>query len=82
MNDCTKTPNYKFDHDPRDVPVPTWETIQEAKKLQGGGWVYAIDARYDKDEGVPSSGIVGAWEVSPEGKIIGKFVPNPNYVKS
>jgi hypothetical protein len=58
---------------------PTPEARAEAKN-HPGGWVYAIDARYDPNGAVPPEGIKGAWRVDQAGEIIGEFVPNPNYV--
>lgn len=58
---------------------PTLEAREEAKS-NPGGWVYAIDARYDRNGAVPPEAIKGAWRVNETGEIIGEFVPNPNYV--
>jgi hypothetical protein len=58
---------------------PTNEAIAEARRTPGG-WVYAIDGRYDRDEAVPPQAIKGAWKVDENGRITGDFIPNPNYV--
>lgn len=59
------------------------EPPPEAKaqaKLNPGGWVYAIDGRYDPDGAVPPEAIQGAWRVDETGEIIGEFIPNSNFV--
>jgi hypothetical protein len=57
---------------------PTPEARAEAK-LNPGGWVYAIDDRYDPNGAVPPEGIKGAWQVDDRGDIVGAFIPNPRY---
>ncbi|MHB1423615.1 MAG: hypothetical protein ACYC3I_10565 [Gemmataceae bacterium] len=57
----------------------TPEAIAEAKR-NPGGWVYAIDGRYNPKDGVPPEAIKGAWKVDESGNIVGQFIPNPNYV--
>jgi len=57
---------------------PTPEARAEAKR-NPGGWVYAIDPRYDPVGAVPPGGIKGAWAVDDRGNIVGEFIPNPNY---
>lgn len=49
-------------------------------KSNPNGWVYAIDARYDQNGGVPPEAVQGAWCVNEDGEIVGDFIPNPNYV--
>jgi hypothetical protein len=58
---------------------PTSEARAEAK-LNPGGWVYAIDGRYDRDGAVPPEVIQGAWRADESGEIVGEFIPNPNFV--
>lgn len=58
---------------------PTPEARAEAK-LNAGGWVYAIDDRYDPNGSVPPEAIQGAWKVDEQGEIVGEFLPNPNFV--
>ncbi len=57
---------------------PTPEAKAEATRTPGG-WVYAIDCRYDRDGKVPPHAIHGAWRGSDDGEIVGAFIPNPNY---
>jgi hypothetical protein len=33
----------------------------------------------DPNRRVPPEGIVGAWKIDAEGKIVGDFIPNPKY---
>lgn len=58
---------------------PTPEARQEAKR-NPGGWVYAIDGRYDKEGAVPPEAVEGAWAVDESGNIVGDFIPNPNFM--
>ena len=53
--------------------------VEEAA-ANANGWVYRIEGEYRSEEAVPPEAIVGAWKVGPDGKIVGAFVPNPNYV--
>lgn len=62
-----------------DVPQITDSTREEARK-NPGGWVYAIDGRYDSEGAIPPEAIVGAWKVADDGNIVGDFIPNPNHV--
>ena len=57
---------------------PSPEARAEAK-LNPGGWVYALDARYDRDGAVPPEAVQGAWRVDAAGEIVGVFIPNPNF---
>jgi len=59
---------------------PQPEAIAEAKR-NPGGWVYAIDPRYDASGEVPPEAIKGAWKVDLQGNIEGDFIPNPNYAE-
>lgn len=58
--------------------TPSEGAIAEAKKNLGG-WVYEIRGAYSEQEHVPPHAIVGAWKVDDQGKIIGDFIPNPNF---
>jgi len=58
---------------------PTPEARAEARQ-NPGGWVYAIDGRYDPNAAVPPEAIEGAWRVNDAGEIVGEFIPNPKYV--
>ena len=58
---------------------PTPEARDEAKR-NPGGWVYAIDGRYDPDGRIPPQAIQGAWKVDENGEIVGEFIPNLNYI--
>ncbi len=52
--------------------------IAEAKN-HPNGWVYVIDEQFrDKDDVHPEN-IMGAWRVDSKGKVVGDFIPNPNY---
>ena len=57
---------------------PTKEARAEAKQ-NPGGWVYAIDGRYDPNGAVPPQAIAGAWKVDDSGDIVGEFIPNLNH---
>ena len=59
---------------------PTKAAIEEAKKTPNG-WVYVLDKVFERENNVPSEAIKGAWKVNSKGKIIGEFIPNPNYVE-
>jgi len=47
------------------------------------GFVYEIDVDgtivWDTQGDAPSHAIKGTWMFGPGGKIVGEFVPNPNY---
>ena len=58
--------------------VPPPRAIEEAKN-NPGGWVYEIRGSYAPDEAVPPHAIVGAWKVDKDGRIVGDFIPNPNF---
>lgn len=63
----------------RWAPIrPTAAERQEARKWPNG-YLYRIDLRHDPNGRVPPEGIVGAWQVNAEGKIIGPFRRNENY---
>jgi hypothetical protein len=51
----------------------------EEAKRNPNGWVYALDGTFGPNDAVPRERIVGAWKVNENGKIIGEFIPNPNY---
>jgi len=61
--------------------VPSEGARAEAMNTPNG-WVYEIDGEQvaDPDGAVPPRAIIGAWQVDETGKIIGDFMPNPNYV--
>lgn len=58
--------------------TPTEKERMEAKNSPLG-WVYRLDAEYDESVEVPSSAIIGAWEVDAHGEIIENFISNPKY---
>lgn len=58
--------------------VPAERAIEEAKR-NPGGWVYEIRDSYGDQDHVPPHAIVGAWKVGDDGKIVGEFIPNPNF---
>ncbi|WP_377023485.1 hypothetical protein [Mucilaginibacter angelicae] len=58
---------------------PHPQAIKEALN-HPNGWVYEIDAAFEKDANVPSQAITGAWKVNAKGIIEGDFIPNPNYL--
>ena len=61
---------------------PTPQMVEEAKK-NPNGWVYAIEGNFGPDDAVPPQAIVGAWKVSPDGKIIeDSFRANPNFKRA
>lgn len=59
---------------------PTKAAKEEAKK-HPDGWVYVLDEAFEEEENVPSEAIKGAWKVNSKGKIVGSFIPNPNYIE-
>lgn len=60
-------------------PPPLTDELRAVGRQQPGGWVYAIDPEYSGSESVPPQGVVGAWQVDPDGEIRSEFRPNPNY---
>lgn len=52
--------------------------VEEAKHFPNAH-VYRIAGRFKSSEKVPSDAIIGAWKVDADGKIVGKFIRNPNY---
>jgi hypothetical protein len=59
--------------------TPAAGEIEEARR-HPDGWVYRIAASVgDPNRRVPPEGIVGAWKIDAEGKIVGDFIPNPKY---
>ena len=54
---------------------------REEAKNHPNGWVYRFDRPFSKDETVPPEAIVGAWEVSSQGDLTGKWKSNKNYVQ-
>lgn len=59
---------------------PTKAAKEEAKR-NPNGWVYALDKAFEKEENVPIEAIKGAWKVNSKGKIVGDFIPNPDYIE-
>ena len=57
---------------------PTSKEIEEASK-HPNGWVYRIDGNFSDDQQIPSTSIIGAWEVNSEGKLTNKFDMNKEY---
>lgn len=57
---------------------PTESEIQEAKHFPNG-WIYRTELAYTRGEYIPPTAIIGAWKVDADGKIVGDFIPNPNY---
>lgn len=57
---------------------PTKEAQKEAMK-NPNGYVYVIESNFKHKKNIPSSAIIGAWEVDENGEIIGSFLPNPNH---
>jgi hypothetical protein len=59
---------------------PPGAIAEAARGLQGpNGHVYMIDGPYGPNDDVPPEAIKGAWKVDENGKIVGEFIPNPNY---
>jgi hypothetical protein len=59
----------------RDLPPAL---VAEARK-RPGGWVYEIVGGYGPDDAVPPTAVRGAWKVDDDGRIMGEFIPNPNF---
>ena len=57
---------------------PPQAAIEEARQ-KPNGWVYAIEGDHGPNDAVPAHAIKGAWKVDANGKIVGDFIPNPNY---
>jgi len=55
--------------------------IKKIAKMNPNGWVYKIDARYEKHYSgrIPVEGIMGWWKVDNSGIIDGDFVANIKY---
>ena len=60
----------------RKSPPP--EAVAEAAQ-HPGGWLYEIGSGLGPDGRAPPEAVVGAWKVSPEGVIVGDFIPNPDH---
>jgi hypothetical protein len=60
----------------RKSPPP--EAVAEAAQ-HPGGWLYEIGSGLGPDDPAPPEAVVGAWKVSPEGQIVGDFIPNPTH---
>ncbi len=59
--------------------IPDGAATSEARRVPGG-WVYVLDGGVSPDGACPPERIRGAWRVDSDGKIVGEFVPNPNYI--
>ena len=57
---------------------PTRDACAEARK-HPNGCVCVIEGPYGPNDAVPPEAIIGAWKVDSAGKIVGEFIPNPNY---
>ena len=62
-----------------DKPHAPDQAAKDEAKRNPGGWVYKIDGHFPSGTDVPAKNIIGAWRVNDQGKIIGEFIPNPNY---
>ena len=63
---------------PAAMATKRTEATYAARKWPNG-WVYEIEGDYGPDDAVPPEAVVGAWNVDPEGRIVGDFIPDPNY---
>ena len=64
----------------RKEPSVTPEPGEIAEAARNpGGWVYRISGAYGPDDAVPPAAIAGAWKVGEDGRIVGEFMPNPNF---
>jgi hypothetical protein len=43
------------------------------------GHVFEVDGEFEPNGNLPHNRIKGAWKVNGEGRIVGKFIPNPYY---
>jgi hypothetical protein len=60
------------------INKPSEQAVAEASR-HPDGWVYEIEGTRGPSEAVPPEAILGAWKVDPQGRIVGEFIPNPNY---
>ncbi len=60
---------------------PTLEEIKEGSN-HPNGWVYRIDGNFTDDQEIPSTAIIGAWEVDSDGKLTDNFEINKKYKPS
>jgi hypothetical protein len=59
---------------------PTLTGFREAAQAQGQGWVYVIDQRTATPGGqVPSTDVVGGFEVQDGHVVEGSYTPNPKH---
>jgi hypothetical protein len=58
--------------------TPPPDAIAEAAR-HPGGWLYEIGGGFGPEDAAPPEAVVGAWKVSGDGKIVGEFIPNPDY---
>ncbi|NEZ56468.1 hypothetical protein [Adonisia turfae] len=59
--------------------IEVTDQVKETAKQNPNGWVYKVDAEYDKNGDVPFVGIIGWWKVNTSGKICSEFIHNPEY---
>lgn len=69
---------FKKRKDASEAITPYPGEHEEALKIPNGN-VYRISGNYGPDDGVPPEAIAGAWKVDGAGKIVGDFIPNPNF---
>ncbi len=69
-----------MDNSTKKAIKPTSGEIKEALSFPNG-WVYCIHPNYSADGDVPPTAIIGAWKVDANGKIVGDFIHDPNYVE-
>ena len=67
------------DNDGEFRDIPTEKKLHDEANKNPRGWVYDIDFEYKSSDFVPPEAIRGAWEVSENGLLTGKFKPNVDY---
>lgn len=68
----------RINNEAADVTHPEASEIEEARKYPGG-WIYRIAGIFGPNDEVPREAVIGAWQVSALGEIVGSFRHNPNY---
>ncbi len=58
---------------------PDDPALHDAARQNPGGWAYDIDWSYPATQRTPPEAIRGGWEVGPDGRLTGLFMPNPRY---
>lgn len=58
---------------------PADPALHDAARQNPGAWVYDIDWPYPATQRTPPEAIGGGWEVGPDGRLTGLFMPNPRY---